>query len=155
MKVKTARCPNCGAHIRVNPELKVATCRYCQQEYEVEPAIHAFEMESVNDTQSPRDRIRVNDNNEESYTTLTINIKRYKHLRIYSFLRYEVSEKKRNGFHDYTFVLKRSSVYEDPKLKEIEVRILESIIFDPHNKSLISQEKRKWLELASYKGLLD
>ena len=155
MKVKTARCPNCGAHIRVNPELKVATCRYCQQEYEVEPAIHAFEMESVDDTQSPRDRIRVEDNNEESLSKLTITITRYKHLRIYQFLRYEVVSKKRNGFHSYTFDLVRSTKFDDPKLKEIEEKILMVIKSDPHNKSLVGQEKKKWMELASYKGLLD
>ena len=155
MEVKTAICPNCGAKIRVNPLLNVATCRYCQAEYEVEPAIHAYEMSLKDEKESPRDRIKANDKIEDEITTLTINITRYKHLRIYQFLRYEVVNKKRLGFHNYVFDLKRLKVFEDPKLKEIEDKILMVIKSDPHNKSLISQEKQKWMELASYKGLLD
>ena len=155
MKVKTARCPNCGAKIRVNPDLKVATCRYCQQEYEVEPAIHAFEMEDVNDAQSPRDRIRVEETTNENVRTITVNVKRIKHIRTYTDLRYEIVSKKYNKFHDYTYVLSRPVCFDDPKLMEIENKIFEVFLFEPDNKTLVRQEKKKWIELASYKGLLN
>lgn len=156
MKVKVARCPHCGARIRVNPDLSVATCRYCQMQYDVEPAIHAFEMENEEGVSGNGQRVmHANERVDNNHKTIYVTLDKNKDYQIYLDLRYELINEidVEDNKVEYEFI--RPEGFENPKLKEIEEKILSVKEQEPDNKVLLEQEKKNWLEVASFMGLLD
>lgn len=153
MKVKVARCPHCGARIKVDPDLEVATCRYCQMQYDVEPAIHAFEMEQETAVESGRQRVEIEEN-INLIKNISVCVKNEKDIQIYLDLRYEVVNKSKLDNGEIKVELQRDSRFDNKRLEAIETKILSVYEQEPNNKTLIEQEKKKWTEAASFMGLL-
>ena len=45
MKLKSAKCPNCGANLKVNPDNETTKCEYCKSAILVEDAIAKYKLE--------------------------------------------------------------------------------------------------------------
>lgn len=157
MELKVARCPHCGARIKVNPELSVATCRYCQMQYDVEPAIHAFEMENEEGVTGNGQRVMHSHDVQEENNQKVIYVVLDKNAdyQIYLDLRYELINKIDIEDNKIEYEFARDIRFDDPRLKDVENKILSVVEQEPNNEVLLRQEKKKWVEQASFLGLLD
>lgn len=134
MELKNAKCPNCGATVKVNPGASVAVCMYCQSEYQVEEAIAQYNI-AHQDVKEQKIEGKVNVGTQIVQNQTIINnvtrprkfltVAKAMDVSVYKDLRYDLVDRRLvdNGTK-YEYVFERDNKYSnDRELSDIERQI--------------------------------
>lgn len=134
MELKNAKCPNCGATIKVNPGAKTAICMYCQSEYEVEEGINQYNIahqdvkeQSISGNVSVGTQVIQHQTviNNVSRPRKFLTVAKATDVTVYKELRYDLIDRRQvdNGTK-YEYVLEREDSFSnDRELMSIECQI--------------------------------
>ena len=152
MELKNAKCPNCGATIKVNPGATTATCMYCQSQYEVAPAIETYNIEHQNvENQTISGKVNVGTQVIQHQTIINnvnkpkkfVTVNKFISIKPYIEMRYDLVDRREveNG-NKYEYIFEREDKFSnDSQLMLIETQIDE--LFEGQNSLQIDVHKPK------------